>query len=66
MAIATWHDESMTHKKSKKDADIRATLADIAKEMAKPRVAESARKAAAVALGTRKLGYVVTPVKVQI
>jgi hypothetical protein len=35
----------MRQKKSKKKGYTRATLADIAKEMAKPRTAESARKA---------------------
>jgi hypothetical protein len=39
----------MTQKKSKKNGYTRATLADIAMEMAKPRTAESARKALAIA-----------------
>jgi len=36
----------MTQKMAKKDGQTRATLADIAKEMAKPRLAESVREAA--------------------
>jgi len=39
----------MTQKLAKKNGYTRATLADIAREMAKPRLTESARKAAAIA-----------------
>lgn len=39
----------MTQKIAKKDGHTRATLADIAREMAKPRLAESVRKAAEIA-----------------
>lgn len=45
----------MTQKMTKKDSFTRATLADIAREMAKPRLAESVREAveAAEAEATR-------------
>ncbi len=43
----------MTPKKFNKNGYNRATLADIAKEMAKPRMTESARKAADVASGPK-------------
>ena len=39
----------MTQKMTKKDSFTRATLADIAKEMAKPRLAESVRAAVEIA-----------------
>jgi hypothetical protein len=46
----------MTQKKSKKNGYTRATLADIAREMAKPRMAESARKAVVAAHGPKVTG----------
>jgi len=39
----------MTQKSAKKNGYTRATLADIAREMAKPRLAESVREAAEIA-----------------
>jgi len=39
----------MTQKLAKKNGYTRATLADIAREMAKPRLAESVREAAEIA-----------------
>ena len=39
----------MTQKLVKKNGNTRATLADIAREMAKPRLAESVREAAEIA-----------------
>ncbi len=39
----------MTQKMAKNDVYTRATLADIAKEMAKPRLTESVREAAEIA-----------------
>jgi hypothetical protein len=39
----------MTQKLAKKNGYARATLADIAREMAKPRLAESVREAAEIA-----------------
>ncbi len=39
----------MNQKSAKKNGHTRATLADIAKEMAKPRLAESVREAAEIA-----------------
>ena len=39
----------MTQKIAKKEGFTRATLADIAREMAKPRLAESVREAAEIA-----------------
>jgi hypothetical protein len=44
---------SMAQKKSKKNEYTRVTLADVAREMAKPRIAESARKAVVVAPGRK-------------
>jgi len=46
----------MTQKKFGKNEDARATLADIAREMAKPRMTESARRAAVVTPGQEAHG----------
>jgi len=46
----------MTQNKCEKNDETRATLADIAQEMAKPRMTESARKAAVVASGPEAQG----------
>jgi hypothetical protein len=53
LTVDACHDEEMTQKKSKKNGYTRVTLADIAREMAKPRMAESARKAAVAAPGPK-------------
>ena len=45
----------MTQKMAKKDGYTRATLADIAKEMAKPRLTESVREAAQLAEQAKRL-----------
>jgi hypothetical protein len=44
---------TMTQKKCEKDGSTRTMPADIAREMAKPRITESVRKAAVVALGPK-------------